>query len=58
MPNVDGKEFSYTPAGIKAAGRARARATNKETSYDKTKPKTKGDKMASNVMGTLKNIGY
>ena len=58
MPNVAGKEFSYTPAGIKAAERERARATNKETSYDKTKPKTKSDMMAGNVMGTLKNIGY
>ena len=62
MPNVDGKEYPYTKAGMRAAEKARARNKDAKTPFDKTReantPKTKGDMMASNVMGTLKNIGY
>ena len=58
MPTVDGKKFPYTPAGKKAAARARARTRTEgaKTPFDKTK--TKGDMMAENVMPTIKNMGY
>ena len=64
MPTVDGKKFPYTPAGKKAAARARARTRTEgaKTPFDKTKSKgdikTKGDMMAENIMPTIKNMGY
>ena len=53
MPTVKGVKYPYTPAGKRAAARARNEAG--ESTLDKTK--TKSDMMAENISSTIKNMG-
>ena len=53
MPTVDGKKFAYTPAGQRAAAKAkRAKLTKNPDEI-----KTKADMLANNISDTIKNMG-
>jgi len=53
MPTVNGKKFAYTPAGQRAAAKAkRAKLTKNPDEI-----KTKADFLANNLSDTLKNMG-
>ena len=69
MPTVDGKKFSYTPEGMRAAAKAK-RAQVQGSSSPRPRPappkpvdknpdeiKTKADLLAGNLGGTIKNMG-
>ena len=54
MPRVNGKEFAYTPEGMRAAAKAkRAKLTKNPDEV-----KTKADLLAGNLGSTIKNMGY
>ena len=73
MPTVDGKKFSYTPAGMRAAAKARGAKGNPVTGFSPNTPpkkpvvtpkaknpdeiKTKADLLAGNLGSTIKNMG-
>ena len=55
MPTVDGKKFSYTPAGKRAAAKARGAKAPGAKNPDAIK--TKADFLAGNLGNTIKNMG-
>ena len=69
MPTVDGKKFSYTPAGKRAAAKARGKVQGNIPQPEPNTPrpnpsaknpdevKTKADLLAGNLGGTIKNMG-
>ena len=66
MPNVDGKEYPYTPAGKRAANAARATQQGAEKpqaaprslkAAPKRSRKPKSD-MIKNISPTIRNLGY
>ena len=71
MPRVNGKEFAYTPEGMRAAAKAKRAQVQGNTPQPSPNPpqpnpraknpdeiKTKGDLLAGNLGNTIKNMGY
>ena len=56
MPIVNGKKFPYTPAGKRAAAKARGAKAPGAKNPDAIK--TKADFLAGNLGSTIKNMGY
>ena len=55
MPIVNGKKFPYTPAGKRAAAKARGAKAPGTKNPDEIK--TKADLLAGNLGSTIKNMG-